>query len=206
MSGSPSSGPRDGEGEEDDWEGAGGGDAGGSVTVAVGLGSNRGDRAAHLAGGVRGLGRYLGAGVRCSSVYETEPVGASYAGQRRFLNLCCVGDTGLPPRALLEGLLSLEAEAGRTRPARGGAPRCLDADLLLYGERVIDEPGLRVPHPRMAERAFVLVPLAEIAPEMRHPVLDVPVGELAARVDARGVRKYRGELPDPLSGRGTGNP
>lgn len=176
------------------------------MPVAVGLGSNRGDRAAHLAEGVRGLRRYVAGDVLHSSVYETEPVGASYAGQRRFLNLCCVGESGLPPRALLEGLLALEDEAGRTRPAGGGAPRFLDADLLLYGDRVIDEPGLRVPHPRMAERAFVLVPLAEIAPEMRHPVVDVPVAALAARVEARGVRRYRGELPEFLRPKGTRDP
>lgn len=170
--------------------------------VALGLGSNRGDRAAHLAAGVRGLGRFL-EDLRSSPVYETEPLGDAYAGQRSFLNLCCVGETAMRPRALLRRLLEVESEAGRRRPAGRGAPRTLDVDLLLYGERVIDEPGLQVPHPRMPERAFVLVPLADVTPEWRHPVLDVPVGAMASRVDAGGVRRYRGPLPGVLRQGGT---
>lgn len=137
-------------------------------------------------------------GLRLSPVYETEPMGEAYAGQRPFLNLCCVGETSLGPRPLLDRLLGLESEAGRTRPEGGGGARTLDVDLLLYGGRVIDEPGLRVPHPRMAGRAFVLVPLADVAPEWRHPVVGEPVRALAGRVDAGGVRRYRGDLPEVL--------
>lgn len=173
--------------------------------MAVGLGSNLGDRLAHLATGVRGLERLL-EGLRCSPVYETEPVGAAYTGQPAFLNVCCVGETRTPPRPLLDRFRALESEAGRTRPEGGDAPRTLDVDLLLYGERVIDEPGLQVPHPRMAERAFVLVPLADVAADWRHPVLDVAVGTLAGRVDARGVRRYRGSVPGVIRRRVTRGP
>lgn len=124
------------------------------------LGSNQGDRWAHLRLAVAGLPDV----TRVSPVYETEPVGGP-AGQPPFLNAVVELETKLSPRRLLEVGLTLEAEAGRVRAERWG-PRPLDVDVLLVGNLVVDEPDLSVPHPRMWERAFVLVPLHDLAPEL----------------------------------------
>lgn len=166
--------------------------------VAVGLGSNLGDRAAHLARGARALERLLD-DVRCSGVYETEPVEMP-DGSGPFLNLCCVGRSGLGPEALLERLLAAEAGASRDRDGDppGPRPRTLDLDLLLYGREVVDRPGLRVPHPRMRRRAFVLVPLAEVAGSWRDPETGRTISDLVDDADASGVAPYRGELPSDL--------
>ena len=99
-------------------------------------------------------------------------------------------ETALSPRALLDALLAIERAAGRARSCANAA-RTLDLDLLLYGERLIEEPGLVVPHPRLAERAFVLEPLAALAPALVHPGLGISIASLAARVrDPRGVRRW----------------
>ncbi len=142
--------------------------------AAVGLGSNLGDRRARLAAAVRRLGA-AGTVVGVSSLYETAPIGGPAQGP--FLNAVTVVDTGLTPRALLDHCLAVEREAGRRRRIRWG-PRSLDLDLLLYDELIVDEADLQVPHPRMHERLFVLVPLAAIAPEAVHPRLGKRVGEL----------------------------
>lgn len=175
----------------------GGSDAGFGTPVAVGLGSNLGDRGAHLATGVTGLKGLL-RDVRCSRVRRTEPVGVP-GDQDAFLNMCCVGRTELAPGDLLARLLEIEARTGRERKSgEGPRPRTLDLDVLLYGDEVVDEPGLRVPHPRMRQRAFVLVPLAEIAGSWRDPESGRTVEELARAVDRSGVEPYRGELPGEL--------
>jgi 2-amino-4-hydroxy-6-hydroxymethyldihydropteridine diphosphokinase len=132
----------------------------------IGLGSNLGDRGAHLAGALRGLGR-LGSVEAVSSVYETDPVG--YVDQPDFWNLVAVLRTDLDPHLLLERIQALEAEAGRVRTIRDG-PRPLDLDLLLYGGESLSTPTLVLPHPRLLERRFVLVPLVELAPALLHPV------------------------------------
>ena len=111
--------------------------------------------------------------------YETEPVGV--AAQPPFLNGAAAGETGLSPGALLDAILEIERERGRTRPF-AGAPRTLDLDLVLFGDRVLNEPGLVVPHPRFRERRFVLEPLAEIAPAMVDPVTGLTVAGLLARL------------------------
>lgn len=134
-------------------------------SAAIALGSNLGDREAHLAFAVERLHRVLH-DLRISTWHTTAPVGVGP--QPDFLNGAAVGQTALSPRALLGALLEIEHERGRTRPAAGAA-RTLDLDLILYGEEVIDEPGLRVPHPRFRARAFVLAPLAEVAGEWRDP-------------------------------------
>ena len=159
-----------------------------STRCYVGLGSNLGDRAANLAEARRRLndsGRIIAA----SSIYETAPWGVD-PGQPDYLNQVVAMATPLPPSGLLELLLSIEREMGRVRGAPGD-PRLIDLDLLLYGEEVINEPGLTLPHPRMSERAFVLAPLAEIAPGSVHPVSGLTIAELNAGVDHRGVRIWR---------------
>jgi 2-amino-4-hydroxy-6-hydroxymethyldihydropteridine diphosphokinase len=142
--------------------------------VAIALGSNVGDRHATLRAAVSVLLPHIH-NVRVSSFHETEYVGSEP--QPAVLNGALVGETALKPHALLEHLLSVEQEFGRTRPY-GGAPRTLDLDLILYDEQVIDEPGLIVPHPRFRERRFVLGPLAEIASDWRDPVTGKTVAEL----------------------------
>lgn len=133
--------------------------------AAIGLGANLGDRRARLGEAVRRLGE-AGVTVAVSSLYETAPIGGPVQGP--FLNAVAVLDTDLAPRALLEFCLGLEREAGRRRRVRWG-PRTLDLDLLLYDRVVVDEPGLQVPHPRLALRRFVLEPLAEAWPEAALP-------------------------------------
>lgn len=135
----------------------------------VALGSNLGDREATIRAAVAALGAAPGVRVAAvSSLIETDPVG--YVDQPRFLNGAAALDTSLEPRALLELLLDVERRFGRERegaPPQG--PRTLDLDLLLYGDAQIDEPGLRVPHPRLHERAFVLGPLAELDRSLEVP-------------------------------------
>jgi 2-amino-4-hydroxy-6-hydroxymethyldihydropteridine diphosphokinase len=143
--------------------------------VAIALGSNLGDRVAHLTEAAARL-RQLLTEFRLSAFHETEPVGVS--AQPRFLNAAATGTTSLSAGELLQQLLVIEAACGRERPY-AAAPRTLDLDLIFYGEDVIDEPGLRVPHPRFRDRAFVLDPLTEIAPDWRDPVTGATVVALA---------------------------
>ncbi|MBI1872989.1 MAG: 2-amino-4-hydroxy-6-hydroxymethyldihydropteridine diphosphokinase [Acidobacteria bacterium] len=149
-----------------------------STIVAIALGSNLGDRTAHLAHGFDRLASVL-ADLRRSSPRETAPQGVE--AQPPFLNAAAVGVTRLQPRALLDTLLAIESERGRTR-ARLGLPRTLDLDLILYGQDVIDEPGLQVPHPRFRERLFVLEPLAELAADWTDPVTGKTVQQLLQEV------------------------
>jgi 2-amino-4-hydroxy-6-hydroxymethyldihydropteridine diphosphokinase len=162
-----------------------------SATACVALGSNLGDRAGHLDAALAALAGTRGVVVlKTSAWYETEPVGGP-AVQASYLNAVALLRTTLPPRRLLERLLEIEREAGRVRGPERDAPRELDLDLLLYGGVRIDEPGLVVPHPRLHERAFVLEPLRDVAPDLVHPVLGETVDALAARVrDPRAVRVW----------------
>ena len=149
--------------------------------VAIALGSNVGDRRAHLDYAVSAL-RALLTNVAVSRYYDTVPVGVS-GPQAMFLNAAAVGETALAPRALLEALLAIEHERGRERPYLN-APRTLDLDLILAGDRVVEEPGLVLPHPRFRERRFVLEPLAAVAPELRDPVSGRTVAELLSAAAA----------------------
>ena len=124
----------------------------------VALGANLGDREA----AIRRAAELIGA-TRLSALIETEPWG--FADQPRFLNAVAELETELAPRALLDRLLAVERELGRTREGPRYGPRTIDLDLLLYGDEQLDEPGLTVPHPRLHERRFVLEPLAELAPD-----------------------------------------
>ena len=154
----------------------------------VALGSNLGDREAALRRALAGLAATPGVErVTASALYETEPVGPP---QGPYLNAVAALDTTLDAVALLARLRELERAAGRTRGDSRNEPRTLDLDLLLFGAACIDAPELAVPHPRLHERAFVLVPLAELAAEVVHPRLGRRIGELARGVDAVGVRAW----------------
>ncbi|MDT7910276.1 2-amino-4-hydroxy-6-hydroxymethyldihydropteridine diphosphokinase, partial [Thermus sp.] len=151
----------------------------------VGLGSNLGDRAAYLLLGLSALSRLPETRLlRLSPVYETDPVGPP---QPPYLNMVAELETALSPKGLLAEMLGIEKALGRERRERWG-PRTLDLDLLLYGDLVLEEAGLSVPHPRLHERAFVLVPLLDLLPEGRHPLLGQSFAELLASLDASSVR------------------
>jgi 2-amino-4-hydroxy-6-hydroxymethyldihydropteridine diphosphokinase len=152
--------------------------------AAIGLGSNLGDRGAHIAEAVASLAA-VGALVRVSSMYATAPVGGPKQGE--YLNAVAVVDTELSARELLEQCLEIERSHGRERAERWG-PRTLDLDLLLFGDEVIDEDDLRVPHPRMLERRFVLEPLLEAWPDAALPDGSSPADFLPQVADQQ-VRK-----------------
>jgi 2-amino-4-hydroxy-6-hydroxymethyldihydropteridine diphosphokinase len=156
--------------------------------VFLGLGSNLGDREAAIAGA---LERLLARGFRVtrrSSLWLTEPVGGPPQGW--FLNAAAGGETDLTPEALLEACLDTEREMGRVRTVPNG-PRTIDVDILLFGDERRGGPGLVLPHPRLAERRFVLEPLAEIAPDVVVPALGLTVRELLARCpDTSAARRH----------------
>ena len=147
--------------------------------AAVALGSNLGDRDAHLDFAVSRL-RSLLADLRLSRYFETAAIDVPHP-QAPFLNAAAVGVAGTTARELLDALLAIERERGRHRPYVH-APRTLDLDLVLFGDAIVEEPGLQVPHPRFRERRFVLEPLAEIAPALRDPVTGRTIAELLERL------------------------
>ena len=133
--------------------------------VLLGLGANIGDRLANLRAAVDGLAGILQVEA-VSPVYETAPMYDTDQGA--YLNMAVTGRTALEPRPLLDALKGLEKRIGRVRSRRYG-PRAIDLDIVFHGDRVVRESGLEIPHPRLAERAFVLAPAADIAPDWRHP-------------------------------------
>jgi 2-amino-4-hydroxy-6-hydroxymethyldihydropteridine diphosphokinase len=159
--------------------------------IYLSLGSNLGDREANLASAIEALANTGVSVLSRSSFYETEPV--DFLAQPWFLNCVVAAETALPPRDLLDALQSIERKlCSRKLVPRG--PRLIDLDILFYGAEVIHEAGIEIPHPRLAERRFVLVPLAEIAPELRHPVVGATAPELlAATKDRSVVRPWKAE-------------
>ena len=165
-------------------------------TTYLALGSNLGDRERNLVEAVRLL---TGEGnveiVRRSSIYETAPV--SYENQPRFLNQVIEVKTALFPRQLLHATQAIERELGRKRTMVNG-PRTIDIDSLLFGRTVMVSDELTIPHPRMMERRFVLEPLAELAPQLRHPVSKQRISELLGAVKSQDVKAFRGPGPAGL--------
>jgi 2-amino-4-hydroxy-6-hydroxymethyldihydropteridine diphosphokinase len=152
--------------------------------IYLSLGSNLGDRSANLESAIEALAE-IGVRVsRRSSIYETEPV--DFVAQPWFLNCVVEAETSLGPRQLLEGLQAIERKLGSKKLVPRG-PRIIDLDIIFYGAAVIHEAGIEIPHPRLTERRFVLVPLVELAPEFPHPVLRKTAAELLAATEDRSA-------------------
>ena len=168
-----------------------------SKTIYLSLGSNLGDRAANLDQAIAALPESGVRVLRRSSIYETEPV--DFLAQPWFLNCVVEAETSLPPRELLEALQGIERRMGsRKLVARG--PRIIDLDVLFYNNSVIRSEDIEIPHPRMTERRFVLVPFAELAPTLRHPVFLATIAELlAATRDKSVVRDWQLPTNGPAS-------
>lgn len=164
--------------------------------VFIGLGSNVGDRAGTIDQAIHALGLAPTCSViQCSSLFETEPIGPP---QPKYLNGAAEMSTDLSPREFLKMLLDVEQSLGRIRsPQERNAPRTIDLDLLMYGERILSEPELEIPHPRLENRPFVLIPLLEIDATLRHPATgDLLVSFLSAERGNDGVVMWRTRI-DP---------
>ncbi|QRN83013.1 2-amino-4-hydroxy-6-hydroxymethyldihydropteridine diphosphokinase [Chloroflexota bacterium] len=153
--------------------------------IYLALGTNLGERETNLQKAIESLAPKVRV-IRKSSIYATPPWG--YTDQPEFLNQVIEVDTTLQPLPLLHLLKSIEAEMGREETFRNG-PRLIDLDILFYGSEVVEGEIITIPHPRLQDRAFVLVPLDEIAPDFVHPVLNESIHDLLAKVDPEGVRK-----------------
>ena len=186
--------------------------SGGWTIVYLGLGSNLGCRETNLSQAKEGLGGMSNGDpiaasdssadnppvsqnesrreirlIRASSVYETEPWG--FPSQEKFLNQVLEAETKISPVELLHAIKTLEKKMGREDGVRFG-PRLIDIDILLYGDDKVDTPELQIPHPRLHQRAFVLIPMAELAPDLVHPVLGLSIGDLCLQVDGKSGVKH----------------
>jgi 2-amino-4-hydroxy-6-hydroxymethyldihydropteridine diphosphokinase len=155
-------------------------------TIYLALGSNLGDRPGNLETAIQALAPDVRVLER-SSIYETPPWG--FVDQPTFFNMVLKAETRFSSRQLLKMLKALESRLGR-QPGYHNGPRLIDLDILFYDQAVSDQPGLVIPHPRLHERSFVLVPLAEIAPDLVHPALNKNIRDLLAAVDCQGIQRY----------------
>ena len=153
--------------------------------IFIGLGTNLGDKLANLQAALDALREFVTV-TKISSIFQTTPWG--YLDQDDFFNIVIEVNAILAPLELLDRLKTLESELGRTESFRYG-PRIIDMDILMYGDLIYISERLEIPHPRMTERAFVLAPFAEIAPEVVHPILKKTIEKLLSEVDSSGVRK-----------------
>jgi 2-amino-4-hydroxy-6-hydroxymethyldihydropteridine diphosphokinase len=162
--------------------------------ACIGLGTNLGDRERMIDDAIEAMATINALSIiATSSLWETEPVGPP---QPRYLNAVCLVECALPPRALLDALQAIEARMGRVRsPQTRNGPRTIDLDILLLGDECIQEPGMVIPHPRLCERAFVLAPLLEIAPDWVHPASREPLASAFSALQGtdagRGVAVWR---------------
>lgn len=157
-----------------------------SHSVYLALGSNLGDRSANLEAALEALPPSVRVLLR-SPIYETPPWG--HTDQPNFLNQVVLAETELTPQDLLTYLKRLEEQLGR-QPSFPNGPRKIDLDILFYDDLVLETPALTIPHPRLAERTFVLTPLADLAPDLIHPVLKLTVSELLSQVDQTEIHLY----------------
>jgi 2-amino-4-hydroxy-6-hydroxymethyldihydropteridine diphosphokinase len=158
--------------------------------VFLGLGTNLGNRELNLERAVSAIGLSIGTVVISSSIYQTEPWG--FHSDEEFLNMVVKTETDMAPIVLLERILSIESVMGRVRGPEHFSSRLIDIDILLYEDMIINEENLKIPHPLLQDRRFVLVPLCQLAAELIHPVLKKTYGELLEECEDKGiVKKYR---------------
>jgi 2-amino-4-hydroxy-6-hydroxymethyldihydropteridine diphosphokinase len=163
--------------------------------VFLGIGTNLGERGTNIKEAVTAIGKNIGTVLQCSSLYETEPWG--FKSENQFLNMVLEVETELTPSGVLGAILMIEAFLGRSRDGKQYSSRVIDIDILLYEDMIIDEVSLKVPHPLMHERRFVLMPLCEIAAEVVHPVLKKSIGALLESCDDKSeVKMYFCPPPD----------
>ena len=164
-------------------------------TIYLGLGTNLGDRLRNLQKAISSLSSVMTV-TAVSPIYQSDPWGVT--DQPPFLNLCLQATTNLNPHTLLHYLKNLETELGRQKTIKWG-PRLIDIDILFYDDKIVQTNNLTIPHPHMAERAFVIVPLADIAPNVYHPVFNKTIAELKTAVDQTTLHK----IADTISLSGT---
>lgn len=156
-------------------------------TIFLSMGSNLGDRLTNLQDAIRSLPPIIQL-LSQSQIYETEPWG--YTEQPAFLNLVVKASTELSPKKVLTFIKDIEVALGRKATFRFG-PRLIDLDILLYDDLVLNSPRLTIPHPRLSERGFVLIPLAELAPDLIHPVTRKTIQQLLSTIDTTGVKVFQ---------------
>lgn len=158
-------------------------------TVYLGIGTNLGEREENLRQAITLIGEHIGDITRVSSVYETEPWG--FKSETTFLNLVVIAETELTPSGLLGRILMIEAMMGRLREGTGYKSRVIDIDILFFGSRIFENKALTIPHPKIQDRKFVLIPLAEIAGDLIHPVFKKNIQELLKECKDKSEVKKR---------------